>query len=260
VRRARLTLLAAAALIASAAPQAAAERLITSLSQHRVMVTPSFTGSDVVLFGGIERENGQLPPRGSYDIAVTVAGPRENIVVFRKERMVGIWVNYDSRVFDKVPSYLSVLTNRPLDAMASAETLRRLQIGLDNIPLPQRSDHGAADPTGDEPFRAAFLKLKEDHQLYRQESNGVTFLTPALFRASVPLPAEVPVGTYEVDVTLFANGAEIARTPSALEIYKAGFEQIVTTSAQTHGLLYGIVTAMMAILTGWFASVVFRRD
>jgi len=25
-------------------------------------------------------------------------------------------------------------------------------------------------------------------------------------------------------------------------------------------LLYGIATAMMALLTGWFASVVFRRD
>ena len=67
--RARLTFLAAAALITGAAPQAAAERLITSLSQHRVMVTSSFTGSEVVLFGGIERENGQLQPHGGYDIA-----------------------------------------------------------------------------------------------------------------------------------------------------------------------------------------------
>jgi hypothetical protein len=25
-------------------------------------------------------------------------------------------------------------------------------------------------------------------------------------------------------------------------------------------MLYGLVTAMMAIATGWFASVVFRRD
>jgi hypothetical protein len=34
----------------------------------------------------------------------------------------------------------------------------------------------------------------------------------------------------------------------------------VTTTAQIHGLLYGLITATMAILTGWFASVVFRRD
>jgi hypothetical protein len=52
----------------------------------------------------------------------------------------------------------------------------------------------------------------------------------------------------------------IARTPSALEVYKAGFEQFVTNAARDHGIFYGLATAMMALATGWFASVVFRRD
>jgi uncharacterized protein (TIGR02186 family) len=117
-----------------------------------------------------------------------------------------------------------------------------------------------ADAASDDPFRLAFIKIKSDHGLYREVSNGVTFLTPALFRASIPLPAEVPVGTYEVDVRLFADGAQIARAPSPFEVYKSGFEQVVTAAARDHGTLYGLATAMMAIATGWFASVVFRRD
>jgi uncharacterized protein (TIGR02186 family) len=260
IRSAPPFLLAAAVAIAVAAPPAAAERLVTSLSEHRVMVTSSFNGSEVVLFGGIERDTGVLPLRGNYDVAVTVIGPRQNIVTFRKERVLGIWVNYESRVFENAPSYLAVLTNRPLQAITNADTLRRLQLGVDNIALPQRIDPAPADDVPGETFRKAFLKLKEDHGLYRQESNGVTFLTPALFRASIALPAEVPTGTYEIDVKLFSDGVMIARTPSALEIYKAGFEQFVTSSAQFHGVLYGLATSMMAILTGWFASVVFRRD
>jgi uncharacterized protein (TIGR02186 family) len=255
-----LFLLAAALGITGAAPPAAAERLVTSLSEHRVMVTSSFNGSEVVLFGGIERDAGVLPLRGNYDVAVTVIGPRQDIVTFRKERMLGIWVNYESRVFENAPSYLAVLTNRPLEAITSAETLRRLQLGLDNFALPQRVDSAAAADVPGETFRKALVQLKDEHGLYRQEANGVTFLTPALFRASIALPAEVPTGTYEIDVKLFVDGMMIARTPSALEIYKAGFEQFVTSSAQTHGALYGLATSMMAILTGWFASVVFRRD
>ncbi len=259
IKPAPLIMLVASALIMGCAP-AAAERLITSLSEHRVMVTSSFTGSEVVLFGGIERDTGVLPLRGNYDIAVTVVGPRQNLVTFRKERVLGIWVNYESRVFENAPSYLAVLTNRPLQAITNAETLRRLQLGLDDVALPQRlAPIGPDDATGPT-FRQAFLKLEEERGLYRQESNGVTFLTPALFRASIPLPADVPTGTYEIDVKLFADGTMIARTPSALEIYKAGFEQFVTSSAQTYGVLYGLATAMLAILTGWFASVVFRRD
>ena len=259
MRPALSPILLAAATMGATQP-VAAERLITSLSEHRVMVTSSFTGSEVVLFGGIELDSGSLALHGNYDVAITVMGPRETVVTFRKERMLGIWVNYESRVFENAPIYLAVLTNRPLDAITNMETLRRLQLGLDYVALPQRADASPADDVPDETFRKAFLQLKDEHGLYRQESNGVTFLTPALFRAAIPLPAEVPIGTYEIDARLFANGTMIARTPSALEVYKAGFEQFVTSSAQNHGALYGLTAAMMALLTGWFASVVFRRD
>jgi uncharacterized protein (TIGR02186 family) len=249
----------AGTLVAATVP-AAGERLIASLSTHRVMVTSNFAGEELVLFGGIDPDAGSRPRRAGYDVVVTVTGPRQTVVNFRKGRMLGIWVNSDSRVFENVPSYLAVLSNRPLEAIASAETLRRLQLGLDNVPLPQRASVNIADAASDDPFRIAFIRIKTEHELYREVSNGVTFLTPSLFRASIPLPAEVPVGIYEVDVRLFADGAQITRAPAPFEVYKWGFEQIVTAAAREHGLLYGVVTAMMALATGWLASVVFRRD
>ena len=126
--------------------------------------------------------------------------------------------------------------------------------------MPQRASVDIADSASDDPFRVAFLKLKADQGLYLEVANGVTFLTPALFRASIPLPAEVPVGTYEVDVRLFADGGAIARAPAPFEVYKSGFEQIVTSAAREHGFLYGLATSMMALFTGWLASVIFRRD
>jgi uncharacterized protein (TIGR02186 family) len=70
----------------------------------------------------------------------------------------------------------------------------------------------------------------------------------------------VPVGNYEVDLKLFADGALIARGGEAFEIRKFGFEQFLASSAVNHGVLYGFATAGMALLTGWIASVVFRRD
>ena len=166
--------------------------------------------------------------RGGYDIVVTVTGPRQTMVTFRKERGLGIWVNADSRAFEKAPSYLAVLSNRPLDAIASDETLRRLQLGLTTFALPQRASVNIADAGSDDPFRMAFIKLLRDRGLYREVANGVTFLTPTLFRASIPLPAEVQVGTYEVDVRLLADGMQIARAPAPFEVYKSGFEQIVS--------------------------------
>ncbi len=254
-----IVLVAFAALPASA-PPAAAERLIASLSNHRVMVTSNFTGDELVLFGAIERDAATQPHRGGYDIVATVTGPRQNLVTFRKARVLGIWVNVDSRVFENAPAYLAVLANRPLAQIANAETLRRLQVGLDNTVLNQRAAVTIADSARDDPFRVAFLKLTARQGLYRDDPTGLTFLTPALYRASIPLPAQAPIGDYEVDVKLFADGALITRTPSAFEVYKAGIEQSVSAAARDHGILYGLATAMMALMTGWFASVVFRRD
>jgi uncharacterized protein (TIGR02186 family) len=255
-----LALAAALGALALSALPAAGERLVSSLSNHRVMVTSNFTGDELVLFGGIEQDQSSKPRRGGYDIVVTVSGPRQALVTYRKARVLGIWVNSDSRVFENTPAYLAVLSNRELDTIASEETLRRLQLGLNNAVPPQRVSLDIAGAAQDEPFRLAFLKIKQDQGLYREVSNGVTLLTPLLFRASIPLPAEVPVGTYEVDVRLFADGAQIAREPSPFEVYKSGFEQAVTAAARDHGLLYGLATAMLAIVTGWFASIVFRRD
>jgi len=259
----RLTIAASALLVLSIAGSgpAAAERLVTSISRHQVLVNSSFTGTSIVLFGTVEPDTPTGRRRASaYDLIVTVTGPKQTIVERRKERVLGIWTNMASRSFLNVPSYLAVLSNQPINQITNADTMRQLQLGIDNFLLPQQLGSDIGDVARDDPFRANFIRLKTQHQLYVQKTNGVTLLTPAVFRAEFPLPAEAPIGNYDVDVKVFADGMLLTRANSAFEIIKVGFEQFVANAAQDYGLLYGITTAMMAIMTGWFAAVVFRRD
>jgi uncharacterized protein (TIGR02186 family) len=250
----------ALAAILALGPPVAAEKLITTLSTSRVLIASNFTGADVVLFGSVERDAQTVARRGGYDIVVTVTGPRETVVTFRKERVVGVWINSEQRTFVKAPSYLTVLANRTINEIADINTLRRTQTGLARVLLPQEISGDIADSIRDDPFRQAFLRLKIERGLYREQQNGVTFLTPALIRAAIPIPDNAPTGAYEVDIKLFADGVLLARTQTALEVVKTGFEQFVANAARERGLLYGLATAMMAVLTGWFASVVFRKD
>jgi uncharacterized protein (TIGR02186 family) len=245
--------------IVGASP-ALAERLVVSLSNHRVQITSNFVGVELVLFGTIEPDRDQSTRQHGYDLVVTVTGPRETFRTRRKQRVLGIWVNVDSREFLKVPSYLAVLSNRPFAAITDPDNLRRLQIGLDNFLLTQRIGADFGDTVADDPFRVAFVRQKKQQGLYHEATNAVTFLTPTVFRTAIPLPADVPTGSYGVDVKLFADGEEIAHTTTALEVIKAGFEQYVAEAAANYGLLYGFATMLMALLTGWLASVVFRRD
>ncbi|MEA2986199.1 MAG: hypothetical protein QOD94_2453, partial [Alphaproteobacteria bacterium] len=186
-----------AGLLAFTVAPAMAQRLIISLSNHRVMVTSSYTGVDLVLFGSVERDRATVAPRGGYDVVVTVSGPRDNERTRRKGRVFGIWVNVDARNFVNVPSYLAVLSNKPTEAIADADTLRRLQVGFNNFQLPQRMGPDIADVVKEDPFRQAFVRLKKEHGLYVGREKAVTFLTPNLFRADVPMPPNVPFGIYE---------------------------------------------------------------
>ena len=257
----RASLAGAVLLLGAILPGGArAERLIVSVSNHRVTVTPNYSGEELVLFGSVEKDAATPATRNDYDLVVTVSGPRADMVTRRKERKFGIWINTDYRQFLQVPSYLALFANRPFDAIASAEVQRRQQLGLNNVLLTQRVGPDYADVVPNDAFRSAFVRLRSEHGLYREDTSAVTLLTPTLFRTSIPLPAEVPIGTYAVDIKLFSEGALLAHTETAFEIVKVGFEQFVANTAHQDGLIYGLVTAAMALMTGWMASIVFRKD
>ena len=239
---------------------ARAEELVLSLSNHRVEVTSSFVGAEIVLFGTIEPDSARATMRNAYDIVVTVTGPRATLRTRRKDRVLGVWVNVDSREFLRVPFYLGVLSNRPIAEIANPTTALQMQLGLSQITLTQRIGADFADTVTDDPFRVNFINLKKEAGQYIEQSNGVTFLTPTVFRVTIPLPADTATGPYAVDVKLFGGGQLLARNNTALEVIKTGIEQYVYEASQHHGLIYGIVAAMMALFIGWAGSVVFRRD
>lgn len=256
----RLVLTFGLLVIALSSRPAVAERLVVSLSNHRVKVTSSFAGEELVLFGTVEPDSKQGALQSDYDLVVTVTGPLKTFRARRKDRVVGIWVNVESREFVRVPSYLAVLSNRPIGKITNKDNLRRLQIGLNNYLLPQLIGPDIADTVPNDPFRRAFVRLEGERQLYIESAKAVTFLTTSVFRASISLPAAAPTGNYAIDVKLFSAGKMVARANTAMEVIKTGFEQYVANAAADHGLLYGIVTVLMALSIGWIASVVFRRD
>jgi uncharacterized protein (TIGR02186 family) len=251
----------ALAAVAAATTPASAERLVMSISRHQVLVNSSFTGTSIVLFGTIEPDTPASRRRtGGYNLVTTVTGPKQTIVTRRKERMLGIWTNMDSRTFVNVPSYLALLSTQPPDQFATPDMIRQMQISLDSFVLPQQIGADIGDPGPADSFRSNFIRLKTEQKLYSQKTNAVTLLTPTVFRAEIELPAHSPIGSYEVSVRVFTDRLMVARGNSAFEIVKVGFEQFVATAARDHGFFYGVAAAMMALFTGWFASVVFRRD
>lgn len=235
------------------APLARAERLVTSLSTHRVLISSNFTGTSLVLFASIEESDAPRDKPKKYDVAITVRGPATTFVTRKKDRILGLWVNYESRRYPETPSYLAVLTNRAPSEFGPLDLQAKYKIGL---------AHAALPPTilADEEFGQALLRVKKAEGLFYEETNAVTFLTPTLFRATVPIPGTAPTGAYEIDVHVFSNGVLAAQQTTAIEVVKTGFEAFVAHSAREARLDYGLGVAFLAFLVGTLAGLIFRRN
>ena len=237
---------------------AAAETLTVSLSHHRVRITSTYTGAELVVFGVIDRDAASAARAGEYDLVVTARGPRGNTVVREKQRLGPIWINREQVKFFDLPSTMAVLSTGPLSEIADPEVLRRFRIGLSTAGA---ENHDASSAPGrTEEFAASLVRLKTRAGLYVEDDRGIAFLTESVFRAGVPVPAAAPIGIYDVEVALFRGGVRLAVTTTNFEVSKDGIEQMLALEARENGLLYGLTAAAMALAFGWLATVVFRRD
>jgi len=241
-----LALLGLVAAMLGSAP-ARAQPLVFDLSSHLIAITTGFSGTELLLFGATE---------GEGDVIVTLRGPETTTVVRRKSRVAGIWINTERMAFTGVPALYRVAASRPLDQIAPPALRARHQVGLENLRMSPPADA----PTGEIPaFRAGLLRNQEARGLYASEPGRVSFLGPRLFRTRVVLPANVPPGAYTAEVLLVRNGQVIAAQATPMLVSKIGLGADVYDFAHRHAALYGILAILLAVLSGWGASVAFRK-
>lgn len=230
---------------------ARAEDLVSGLSQDSIEITSNYTGSTIVVFGAIERPISNAP----RDIVVVVRGPETTLTVRRKDRIAGIWINRDRAEFSGMPAYYFIASTRPVKDIASSGMRTRLGIGLDV--LRASSVHAHHDPA---PFRDALVRWQIKSHLYAEIPGGVQYLSDTLFRAQVPVPANVARGDYTAQVFLFRNGYVISAQSTPFSISNFGLERQLFNFAHDRPLAYGVFAVAAAMLLGWVSSFVFRQS
>jgi uncharacterized protein (TIGR02186 family) len=236
----------------------APENIQIGLSTDHVSITAGFSGADLTIFGSLENADPRVARQGRYDIVVVLEGPARKVVVRRKDRVLGIWINLESETFKNVPVSYSVATTRPLQDVTDPNSYKQLSLGAANIYM-QPADDGDSPATIQE-FTAALRERKTATGLYSENVGGVQFLSQNLFRATVRLAPNVPVGTHKARAFLFKSGLFIKESSAQLEIRKSGFEQSIFRVAHDYSFLYGIFAVSLAMLTGWLGRLVFRKD
>jgi len=234
------------------------ERIDIGISTNEIAITSDFSGADITVFGAIEGADELLLATFAYDIVVALEGPRKSTTVRRKERVAGIWINRHSIRFEPIPASYSMSSTRPLANIANSMELAAHDIGIDNIRLVPTG--GVGDGSRLTEFREALRRIKQTNGLYQRAPTGVQFISKALFRASVRLPASIPVGQHSVRAILYKNNQFVMEKVIPLRVVKTGLEQFIYNFAHVYSFAYGVIAVLLATLTGWLGSIIFRKD
>ncbi|MFY0612492.1 MAG: TIGR02186 family protein [Hyphomicrobiaceae bacterium] len=246
----------------AAKPLRQREKVHADISTRSVRVTSSFTGTEIIVFGSIEHGRPEhAASEDLYDVVIVLEGTRQKLVARRKSNVVGLWINTQALTFESVPSYYAISSSRPLDEIASPIVLRNNDIGFEQIRMKPISGWETGITTSDlRKFKEAVIRLKNASGLYVQNDYGVVFVGGAsLFRTTIDLPANVPVGNLHARVLLFRKGQMLSQFKSQVRMQREGIERYMHDFAFGYPLFYGIAAVIIAAGAGLAASSYFNR-
>ena len=223
-----------------------AEGLVADLTSHLVAITTGFTGASVVLFGATD---------GPGDVIVAVRGPEREMTVRRKSRVAGIWVNTQQVTFLNLPSFYAVAASRPMTDILSPATAAFYRLGITNLKLVAATPAPSAVVDA---FRAAVERTQQEAGLFVERMGKVDFLGERLFRTTITFPANVPTGTYLVEVFLVRDKDIVSGQTTPLVVSKVGVDAAVFEFSTRQPGFYGAIAVLTAVVAGWLASLPFR--
>jgi uncharacterized protein (TIGR02186 family) len=243
-----------------AEPEDAKEVVEADVSSRTIAVTSAFTGTEVVVFGSVVNSRQPSAEAGYYDVIVVLEGMPTPLTARRKSNVAGLWVNTHAVNFESVPSYYAIASTRPIEEIAEAPLLERYAIGHDYARLSPAAHSVIETQPGEiKDYKDAVIRLKQKDGLYIKRDYAVIFIGKSLFRASIALPANVPVGPLTARVYLFREGELLSSFQSRVRLERSGVELWLYRAAMRHPVYYGLGAVLVAALAGLIASMPFRR-
>lgn len=233
---------------------AQAEEIVADLSQDRISISTNFDGSEILVFGAIKRDQPE-PVDQQLAIIVTVAGPREDVTIRRKDRRLGIWVNTEAVEAKGVPSFYAVSSSLPLAQALRPEEDEEWAITTARALIaPGMATMSSANPD----FREALIRVNTAAGLFGTAEDSVEVRDATLFSTEIALPADLTEGNYTTRIFLTRDGEVVDSFGTTIFVQKVGLERWIYTLAHEQPVIYGLLSLFIAIAAGWGASAVFR--
>ena len=228
------------------------ENVVAGLSQNMVSISANFSGSEILIFGAVERYS-PVPDSGPLEVIITIEGPDRPVTVRRMDRQYGIWMNTEAVDVDAAPVFYAIATTGPFgNVISDTEDLRH------RISIPRAIRAVGTRTENQRDFTEAVVRIRTNDGLYQLLEGAVTLRSETLFDTSIRLPSNLVEGDYTARIFLLRGREVISHYETEIAVRKVGLERLIFNLAHEQPLIYGLLSLAIAMAAGWLASAVFR--
>lgn len=239
---------AAMLLIVFMTPNAHAQTndMAIEVASDHVDVTVGFTGGAIELFGDRRDKDTK--------IAIVVEGPRQDMVIWKKERVLGAWMNRRFIKMKNMPVYYQYAFSDLDNVDEYKDVFLQNDIGYQALIKNSKKDQSDGIKNSKE-YTNAFLEKKVKNGLYFTHPAELKFLNDNFFRVSFEIPPSAEVGEYTVYSYLIKGNKVIQKQKKNLVVEQVGLNAFINKTAQENSAIYAITCIFIAVFFGWLVSV-----
>jgi len=221
-----------------------------------IQVWPDVVEIGVFFEGSAVKVTGKVPQGAQAVMEITGQAAVEHLM--RKGRRGGLWMNVGEMKVSGAPSLYQAASTSPPLLTAPSENATWGYPALKK----QISFAGQVAQGEQELFLDQFFRLKESEGVYAllpgdikvSDASGDFQTVTGIFT----LPSTVKPDPYQVCLTVVQGGQIIAKNCSDLKVVMVGFPAMLASLAYEHGVIYGVLAVIIAVVTGFAMGYLFK--
>ena len=226
--------------------------LTGSVHPDHIEIGTDYDGQEIMISGTVSKNE---------DILVRITGAGKDEKFKKKGKVFGLlWMNLNTIEMKNVPSMMLIAPSDYIERwrQKNPEAWKRLGLGFEAVKegitlLPENENK-------DMIFHE-LLKLKEKAGMYGICQKAVRYTNNQDIRnyeVRIALPGSLPQGDYSIEIFGIGNGRILDKHTIPFSARQVGFPAFLSDLAFNHGLLYGILAVIIAIMGGLIIGFLFK--
>ncbi len=227
--------------------------LTIKVNHDRIKINFVYHGSSVSVSGVAD---------SGTDLVIKIASPESHQTLRKKGKAAGfLWMNIGELKLEHASNLYFLHSTRKLDDILNSDEMDKFLIGY-----PSMERHVEITPVDNENDESKwfneFVKYKESSKLYDISSGKISVTDKdgkQNFYIQVDWPYQAPPGDYLVTVYVVKDKRVIDKAEKNVLAEEVGIVKALSDMANNKGALYGMISVIAALGTGFGVGMIFGK-